>query len=128
MANKEITKKAEKITDKILSEMTYNILFEIESAYERIIDKFYSDYAPKYYNRTFSIYNASNVFDDYSKGITKTKNGYQIGIHVSSDNISGNPYSESKETVFNRTFVQGIHGFAKEHDEIAISQLTAFAK
>jgi len=116
MANKEIEKMAKKITDKILREMTYNIMFEIESAYERIVDKFYSDYSTKYYNRTFSIYNASNVYDDYSRGITKTSNGYQIGIRVSSDNISGNPYSRDKEWIFSRAFVEGVHGFSKDDD------------
>ena len=118
MPYRKIERKIKKIVDNVVHEMTYDIFFEIESAYERIVDKFYDDYAPKYYNRTFSIYKASNVYDSFSigvnhKGKTGSIDGYEIGIHVSSDNIIGNPYSENKETVFNRTFVHGIHGFAR---------------
>ena len=121
-----IEKKFKKIANKIVHEMAYDIFFEIESAYERIVDKFYDDYAPKYYNRTYSIYKASNAYESFSigvnhKGKTGSIDGYEIGIRVSSDNISGNPYSEDKETVFDRTFVHGIHGFAKEHGKYVIT-------
>lgn len=113
MANREINKKAKKIANKILSEMTYDIAYEIESAYERIIDGFYKDYTPLYYERTYSTYLGSNVYNDISKGIQKTSSGYKIGISVSSDYIEGDPYLADKDYVFHRSFVEGIHGFTE---------------
>ena len=114
MANKELEKRAKKIADKILTEMTYNIAFEIESAYERIINKFYEDYKPLYYQRTYSTYSASDIYGDIFRGVKSTSNGYQIGISVSSSYIDGDPYEMNKEDVFHRTFVEGVHGFSSD--------------
>jgi hypothetical protein len=114
MGNEKIfdIKKIEKIFDDAIEETGQEILWEIENIYETAIDKFYGDYTPLYYNRTFSTYLASSGYDTLYSPINLYQQGdsYIAGIFVSSGNIQGNPYRASKDWVFDRTFIKGIHG------------------
>jgi hypothetical protein len=92
---------------------------EIETAYESAINKFYADYTPSLYDRTYSTYAASDHYMDKGNVIT-SGNDLIAGITVASDNIPGEPYYKywgkhkgrpmNKNYVFSRTYEKGIHG------------------
>lgn len=112
---KGLQQKLLKKSQQILDVINEDIIFEIESHYESAISDFYNDYTPYSYNRTCYTYYGSDAYDSFYKNIKQVKGGYKVGIHVSADNIPGNPYNaKNKEWVFNRTFTQGIHGYTKE--------------
>ncbi len=86
------------------------IAFDIQGNYEHFIQMFYDDYEPNSYNRTLNTFFGSDG-TSLDKMINDIKNGYIVGIAVSSDNIPGDPYSADKDWVFDRTYYEGIHGF-----------------
>lgn len=96
-----------------IEHLAEEVSFQIESAYETVIEKFYDDYSPVSYNRTYSTYLASDGYDD-PFSYTQSGNVYTAGIQVSSDFIQGKPYRADTDWVFNRTFERGIHGFNKK--------------
>ena len=109
-------------------EMAAEMTWRIESAYESVIQSFYDDYTPKFYDRTYSTYQASNRYDD-PFGFTPVGNGYEAGIIVDHENIPGRPYRADKHWVFTRTFNEGIHGFFRwEYRKWANKQLKALNK
>lgn len=113
----------------------YNAAVEIEArlreAYVYAIDRFYDDYYPKKYERTYSTYAAADFINSpedlwYSGGhkveagygashVRRTDKGYDAKIEISSDFIPGNPYraKAGKEWVFGRTWEKGIHGYTR---------------
>lgn len=93
---------------KMAEEMTY----QIESAYESVVQQFYNEYTPRSYDRTYSTYLGSDKYNNLF-GYTPIENGYESGIIVDSNNIPGNPYRAEKDWVFERTFSEGIHGYFK---------------
>ena len=95
-----------------LEEFTGEMTFQIESAYESVIDSFYAEYTPSSYRRTFSTYKASDRWNDVL-GFTPVSDGYEGGITVDSENIPGMPYRADTHWVFTRTFKEGIHGFTR---------------
>lgn len=93
--------------NKAISEMADEVTFQIDSAYETVIDKFYNDYTPKWYDRTYSTYEAARPLYDFMH----IGDSYWAGIQVDSANIlSANPYKMPKNWVFDRTFYKGVHG------------------
>lgn len=79
---------------------------DIKQKYKDVVTDFYNDYPkPKHYDRTYSTYQGGKEFDPVKDG-----NAYIAGVEVSPDNITGEPYNWSKDAVFERTFVGGIHG------------------
>lgn len=107
------------------AEMAAEMTWRIESAYESVIQSFYDDYTPKYYERTYSTYLASDKVDD-PFGFTPVDNDYITGINVDPSFINGNPYRAEKDWVFDRTFNKGIHGFFRwEYRQWANKQLRA---
>ena len=110
MAKSAIYKKIIKQYESAIKQVAEEVSFQVESAYESVIDMFYNDYTPRWYERTGSTYRASDHVDDMSK-ITKVGDEYLSGIIVDSENINGNPYRADTDWVFERTFVRGIHGF-----------------
>lgn len=115
----------EKVTADIAKEVKEEIATRIEIQYESVIQAFYDDYEPHSYERTFNTFYASSGYRNlYSeKNIHQVANDgdsqiFEIGIHVSSDNIDGNPYRQNKDLIFERTFEQGIHGIT-EGDNIS---------
>lgn len=93
-----------------VKDMAGQMTYTIESAYQGAIQAFYDDYYPKWYQRTYSTFEASDRANDMF-GYNQMGNIFESGIHVDPSFISGNPYRADKGWVFERTFVQGIHGF-----------------
>lgn len=112
-SNSALKRKLKKISDNIVNAAIENIKeevgFEIEKHYELYIEGFYKHYEnPVFYRRTYSTYEASDSYDDYTSTWVRSKN--RVGIYVSADYIPGNPYSADKEWVFKNTFELGQHG------------------
>lgn len=109
MNNKEF-KKLEKKFNEAIELFAQDVAMQIEGAYENIIDEFYAEYDPRWYDRTYSTYLGSSgyygLFNNWENG-----NGYRAGIEVDSSNIPGDPYRADKDWVFARTFEKGIHGY-----------------
>lgn len=109
----ESIKKLERIFNDSLDEFANQILINIEDMYESNITRFYNDYDPLYYRRTYSTYEGSSGYEDLfdSENIFRAGDIITAGIHVDSDYIFGNPYrAKNKDWVFRRTFERGIHG------------------
>lgn len=106
MIRKDIESKFDMTCAKMAAEMTWRI----QSGYESVVQSFYDDYTPRFYNRTYSTYLASDRESD-PFGFTPTSDGYNAGIIVDHENIPGSPYRADKHWVFTRTFKEGIHGF-----------------
>lgn len=112
---KKFMEKLNRIVNDAVSHAAYEAAYIIENQYESIISKFYDDYTPHIYERTYSTYLASSMYSDYSKGIRKLSDGsYEVGIYVSPQNIPDDPYIDDKEYVFWRTFEEGIHGLSRK--------------
>ena len=47
-------------------QMGMYLTFEIQQTYESVIDKFYCEFTPRFYRRTFYTYKGSNRADDHS--------------------------------------------------------------
>lgn len=113
------TKKLEKILDEATEETVREILWKIENIFETAIDKFYADYNPLYYNRTYSTYLASSGYEDLfsSKNIINHGDFWEAGIEVGAPNIPYEPYraKSGKNWVFPRTYEKGIHGLNSGH-------------
>lgn len=103
----------EKLFNDAVEEMAHEIVWKIENIYETAIDKFYADYNPLYYDRTYSTYLASSGYDNLFTPRNVYGNGHYwtAQIMINSNYIPGNPYhAKNKDWVFNRTFSGGIHG------------------
>lgn len=100
-----------------VGDMAQEVLFRIQGFYDNAISKFYSDYDPLYYNRTYSSYEGSsgskNLFSP--ENIFENGNGWTAKISIDSSYIPGNPYRADKDWVFERTFWKGIHGINTKH-------------
>ena len=101
-----------RIFNEAVEEMAHEVLWRIENIYETAIDRFYADYNPLYYNRTFSTYLGSSGYEDTfsPQNIKKIGDAWESGITISDVNIPGKPYRADTEWVFDRTFNKGIHG------------------
>lgn len=91
----------------------------LAAAYTQSVEAFYNDYEPKYYKRTGSLYDGSNLtksglISGYNekniKNPKKNNNGYYAEIKVSPKFIHGKPYRADVDWVFERFFFKGIHG------------------
>ena len=116
----DLEEEIDEMVKKAIKRTAIELSSEIEIAWERVIDEFYEDYTPIWYNRTYSTYKASDGYSEigsgnfvpYIKNIRRNKHGnILVGITVSSDYIPGNPYEADKDWVFERTFEKGYHGY-----------------
>lgn len=93
---------------------------EIQNEYEIAITKFYSDFDPNMYDRTYSLYEGSKGVGGlgvYQRQLSK--NMYECGINVGPENYSYNPYVKpyphglemDPSIVFPKAWDSGIHGF-----------------
>lgn len=116
MAKKDIidVDKIDNVFKQSSKEFAEELLFTIQSIYETAIDRFYNDYNPLYYNRTFSTYEASSgandLFSSRNYRFSEQMNSFLVGIEVSPLFINRKPYRADTGWVFDRTFNQGIHG------------------
>ena len=104
---------------KALEKTAQRIGREIEMAYESQISRFYDDYSPIEYDRTYSTWWASSGLYDYKSWSQYLGDlQYQAGITVTPENIQskrGDPYRADTDWVFNRTWHYGIHGINKRY-------------
>ena len=93
--------------------------YQLAKSYNLSIEAFYDDYDPKYYERTGSLFDGSNLtksglISGYNKhnieNPFKNKNGYCAEIKVNGNYIHNNPYRADTDWVFERSFIKGIHG------------------
>lgn len=106
--NKDLKKFVKDFKQKALNHMKEEVAFEIQRHYDLFIEQFYNEYDPLYYQRTLSTYEASSASNSFLDAIIDMDN---VGIYVSSDYISGNPYGEmNKEEVFYNVYDKGLHG------------------
>lgn len=111
--NNNFLKEIKKKMNIAVQHMAEDVAFQIEEIYESAIQMFYEDYAPRYYQRTYSTYEASSGAHSPLDTVKAIDNGYQGGIYVDPSYIEGNPYRASKDWVLPRTFVEGIHGMTQ---------------
>lgn len=133
---KKIRELAEERMRCMLEQAEDSIADALGIIYEKIISDFYKDYpSPKYYDRTYTTYQAGLDIDTpaprienpkarISSNTTRTKNGFckTIKVKVSSDfmrpiRTRSNQYHDPIGWVFDRTFNKGIHGTAHMFDD-----------
>lgn len=123
MARKfDIIKKLLPKYEAALAELADQTGREIQTAYDDVIDEFYASYSPVSYDRTYSLYSASNR-SRLSPNARYYENvgtlSYTAGIEVDasfmdSDYVGWAPngtYTDAE--IFNRAYNGGIHGFCK---------------
>lgn len=95
---------------------------KIQDEYEIVITKFYADYKPIMYERTYSLYEGAKGVGGYGKYHRQLeKNMYECGINVGAENYSGNPYVKNPphgldmdpSIVFPNSWELGRHGFSR---------------
>lgn len=110
ITDKEIEEMFKEVAQEVVGEFNY----QMRSMYEKAIYVFYADYKPKYYDRTESLLEANNLYDNPDKTWNVDYNrANQIvsgGLFVDPKYIKGNPYRADKDWVFNRSYKKGIHG------------------
>lgn len=89
----------------------------LEDEYLTIMDMFYEDYFPIYYDRTFGLRN--NTCERYYKHVGKT---YRGGVSLSSRNMKQEDYRAEVEYIFNISVFKGWHG----NDSIFVSSPSPF--
>ena len=134
MNNKEFMANIKKIARKAFNEYCKEVSRRMYWCYEEAIEKFYSSYEPRYYERTGMLLTAASNSpwhgDKYKKRIfgydnSRSNEGIyrtRVRMEIDSSFIQGKPYNadgkdiESNEWVFKRSFVENIHGFTKEEN------------
>ena len=89
----------------LAADLATEYLYELGSS---AVASFYSDYDPKYYNRSYLLYNTVNRYTSKisAPGVASG------GILMSADNIGG--YNGTPEQVYDATIMNGIHGFTEQ--------------
>lgn len=119
----EILKRTNKMMNVMLDKAAAYMKEEFAFLYASTIVAFYEDYSPRSYERTFSTF-AAGLEGGYSDPNSYTANpqprvdirsidggqGREIKMHISSEYM-GSPYRAATDWVFERTYVEGIHGF-----------------
>lgn len=102
----------EKMFQDSVKELAENVLEQTELLYESVIQDFYNDYSPVWYDRTGSTFLGSSGYDNlWSSDNFYSNNGiWTTRISIGANNIPANPYRANKAWVFDRTFIKGIHG------------------
>jgi hypothetical protein len=97
----------EKIIQEKVSEAIKNAAGEIieqaKTIYDLTVDRFYSDYDPRKYVRSYGIYNAAEEY------YVDLGDGFEAGIKTNPSNI-GSYYHDPADYVFNGAFGLGFHG------------------
>lgn len=105
--------------DNALKKTAQKIGREIEYAYEAQISRFYNDYTPIEYDRTYSTWWGSSGLYNYKSWSEYLGDlQYKAGITVGAENLQnkcGDPYRADTEWVFDRTWRLGIHGINRNN-------------
>ena len=116
---------------KAFNRFSKDIADGLYECYASAIDYFYSGYSPKYYHRTYSLYEAASTynFKKNQKSILRSfksngNPGYLITMEIDPKYIQGDPYNRQGQTndsnrtewVFDRAFYNIIHGFTDKEN------------
>ena len=130
--NEQKMKELDTAVRKGIEEGLKEVLYQFNNIYTRSIDRFYKDYEPHRYDRTFTTYAGSdladmwglsavsqNTYRPFMKNIRQIgKNTYYGAMNIDYsyiyENTGRNPYNSPLDYVFERTFVEGIHGMTPE--------------
>ena len=106
MAKKSVKKSEQLIDDetlhKLLKPYAYKVFKDLSEQSHYVIDKFYSDYDPAMYRRTFGMKNL------FRPSIKRTEKGYRVEFIYSVDYLTTE--HRNNEAVFSGSFVDGWHG------------------
>lgn len=104
---------------------------EIHQDFRTAILYFYSDYSPKVYSRTHSLFKLEKGVGGRTKYFRVIgNNSCEFGVEVDASHIPGNPYKKKKphgwnfgpQDAFDYAYLRGIHGFSvsfvRNHDEL----------
>ena len=108
---KEFREAVLKKKEQLMCEFMPDLVFEWRIGFERVLQKWYDNYDPKSYVRTYNLFLSQG--DDttthwYVQRGTKNVMAY-MQISVSSDTMH-DWYYDPKEYVFNQTWFKGVHG------------------
>lgn len=95
LIQKKVSEAIKKAADEIIT--------ETQKAYELCIDVFYEEYDPRFYGRSYGLYNAS---EDYYADLG---DGFEAGIKTNPSAI-GSYYHDPADYVFHGAFGLGYHG------------------
>ena len=121
MGNKQLStleREIKKNFKKALKDTTIQLNEVLEYMYENAIEAFYDSMTPKYYSRTGATFYGSNLYNNETRIYNPVinNNEYIAEVTVSPNNIPGQPYAKGrknrpdKDWVFERTYIEGIHG------------------
>lgn len=90
---------------KLLQMVCYDVIKDISTVSHEAIDKFYEDYTPQYYKRTYGLKNLFSV----KFRIANNCKGAVVMFKYSSEYIT-TEHNGSNKDVFNYNFIMGYHG------------------
>lgn len=111
----------QQIIDIVVNKVTPIVFDDMTQQYNKVISEFYDDYSPTVYDRTGSLFKASNSYSSnmmqtLKNCVTTTPNGFEVKLVIDPENIPGEPYSSiyggvaNKSEVFENSFIYGSHG------------------
>lgn len=89
----------------------------LEDEYLTIMDMFYEDYSPIFYDRTYGV-----KYDTYERYYKNTGKSYRGGIALSAQNMNQDDYRAETEYIFDISVIKGWHG----DDSIFVSSPSPF--
>ena len=113
---KEVDQKINRAIKKILNACAEQMANDCKTQYYKVISEFYADYKPHLYDRTLSTRWAHNMYNKTYKDITTMIDDTTVQIVFSpgSEYIKGKPYRADTDWVFERTYIEGIHGWTPD--------------
>lgn len=82
---------------------------DLSEAHGTILDSYYNSYDPKYYKRTFNLYNSL-----LSEGVVAVSNGFRASV-VSTGYMMNDNYKISPDYVFGLVWNEGIRGLRNQN-------------
>ena len=115
MASSKIDRAVKRALRMALKEVADKLTDQIQDEYNSVIGKFYKHYTPKVYDRSGATYEASSYAQIGEGVLMPNEDSSVAGIEVDPYYIwhsagGYNSYNQPTSYVFERTFVQGIHG------------------
>lgn len=105
----EIKKDVKKEVDKITKKAAQQALQDLQEAHQTIIDDFYDQYEPKFYDRNYNLYNSIIV-----DGLIKVRNGYRARIAATSLTMA-DVYKDSPDVIYNYMWNQAVRAYPYQH-------------
>lgn len=111
----------QEIIDIVVDKVSMKIFDDFTQEYNKVISDFYDHCSPNAYDRTGSLFKASNSLNDgmmqsLSNCFKRTSVGFEFELIIDPKYIPGEPYYSifngvaDKSLVFQNAFVEGYHG------------------